>query len=137
MPAEYDLAVEVYLKPQDLPLISIGNDVRLRFDGWPAIVISGWPESSTGVFVGEVVAIDQFISDNGYYRILLSPNNEDKDWPGQLRVGTGTNAFILLNDVPIWYELWRQLNGFPPDFYQSKQNDKSEVKRKAPLKSVK
>jgi hypothetical protein len=22
----------------------------------------------------------------------------------------------MLNNVPIWYELWRQLNGFPPDY---------------------
>lgn len=137
MPAKYDLAVEIYLKPQDLPLLRIGDRVRLRFDGWPAIVISGWPESSTGVFSGNVVAIDRFISDNGYYRILISPTETEKAWPEKLRVGTGTNAFLLLNDVPIWYEIWRQLNGFPPEFYEEDKNKKSEIKRKAPLKSVK
>jgi hypothetical protein len=141
MPDVYDLAVEVYMKPQDIPLLNIGIDVRLRFDGWPAIVISGWPESSTGVFTGKIVAIDRFISENGYYRILLSPGDINKDWPERLRVGTGANAFILLNQVPIWYEIWRQLNGFPPDFYQKESDDddtgKTEVKRKAPLKSVK
>ena len=88
MPANYELAVEVYLKPQDLPIVNIGNEVRLRFDGWPAIVISGWPESSTGVFSGEIVAIDQFISENGFYRILISPINAEKRWPELLRVGT-------------------------------------------------
>lgn len=137
MPAKYDLAVEIYSKPQDLPLLNLGDLVQLRFDGWPAIVISGWPESSTGVFSGRIVAIDKFISDNGYYRILISPNKEKKDWPERLSVGTGVNAFILLNEVPIWYEVWRQLNGFPPDFYKSENEDKSEIKRKAPLKSVK
>ena len=137
MPAKYDLAVEVYLKPQDIPLLQIDDHVRLRFDGWPAIVISGWPESSTGIFSGKIVAIDQFLSDNGYYRIMISPDRSEKDWPAQLRVGTGTNAFILLNDVPIWYEIWRQLNGFPPDFYQSADTKEQEIKRKAPLKSVK
>lgn len=137
MPAIYDLAIEMYLRPQDLPLISIGNQVRLRFDGWPAIVISGWPESSTGLFSGEVVAMDQFISDNGFYRLLISPDNTEKKWPKQLRVGTGAKAFILLKDVPIWYEVWRQLNGFPADFYQKKEKNKTEIKRKAPLKSVK
>lgn len=141
MPDVYDLAVEVYMKPQDIPLLNLGIDVRLRFDGWPAIVISGWPESSTGVFTGKIVAIDRFISENGFYRILLSPGDANKDWPERLRVGTGTNAFILLNEVPIWYEIWRQLNGFPPDFYQKESGDdsgnKTEVKRKAPLKSVK
>ncbi len=137
MPQTYDLAVEIYLKPQDLPLLSIGNDVRLRFDGWPAIVISGWPETSTGVFSGKVVVIDRFISENGYYRVMISPNEIEKKWPDILRVGTGANAFILLKDVPIWYEIWRQLNGFPADFYKKTTSNKGELKRKAPLKSVK
>ena len=137
MPAKYDLAVEIYSKPQDLPLLNLGDLVQLRFDGWPAIVISGWPESSTGVFKGKIVAIDKFISDNGYYRILISPSKEEKDWPEKLSVGTGANAFILLNEVPIWYEVWRQLNGFPPDFYKLEKEKQTEIKRKAPLKSVK
>lgn len=137
MPSKYDLAIEVYLRPQDLPLISKGNDVNLRFDGWPAIVISGWPESSTGVFSGAVVAIDQIISENGFYRILISPNDVEKEWPAELRVGTGANAFILLKDVPIWYEIWRQLNGFPPDFYQEGVEETPDLKLKAPLKSIK
>lgn len=137
MPSKYDLAIEAYMKPQDLPLLSIGNNVRLRFDGWPAIVISGWPESSTGVFSGDIVAIDQFISDNGFYRILISPDKTEKDWPEELRVGTGVSAFILLNEVPIWYEVWRQLNGFPPDFYQKEKEKEESIKRKAPIKSVK
>ena len=136
MPEEYDLAAEVYVKPQDLPLLTIGNRARLRFDGWPAIVISGWPESSTGVFSGNIVAIDRYINEEGFYRVLISPSPSDKVWPVRLRVGTGTKAFMLLSDVPIWYELWRQLNGFPPDFYGD-DNLSSDVKRKAPLKSVK
>ena len=137
MPAKYDLAVEIYLKPQDMPLLHNDDLVQIRFDGWPAIVISGWPESSTGVFSGRIVAIDRFISENGFYRILVSPNKEKKDWPERLSVGTGANAFILLKEVPIWYEIWRQLNGFPPDFYKSTQEKKTDVKRKAPIKSVK
>jgi len=137
MPAEYDLAIEIYVKPQDLPLLSPGNRTRIKFDGWPALVISGWPEASTGIFTGEVVAIDRMISTNGFYRILISPHSEEKAWPENLRVGTGTNTFILLNNVPIWYEIWRQLNGFPPDFYKTEKTMPGEVKRKAPLKSVK
>lgn len=137
MPANYDLAVEVYVKPQDLPLLDLGNSVRLRFDGWPAIVISGWPKGSTGIFAGKISAIDQFISDNGYYRLLISPSNEEKAWPSKLRVGTGTSTFMLLKDVHIWYEIWRQLNGFPPDFYQKNEKTQKDIKRKAPLKSVK
>jgi hypothetical protein len=32
-------------------------------------------------------------------------------------VGGGAVGFALMSDVPIWYELWRQVNGFPPDLY--------------------
>ncbi|MDO6737206.1 HlyD family secretion protein [Wenyingzhuangia sp. 2_MG-2023] len=141
MPADYDLAVEVYVKPQDLPLLKMNDHSRLRFDGWPAMVISGWPEKSTGIFSGRIFAIDQHISENGKYRVLIAPDEKEKKWPENLRVGTGTYTFILLKDVPVWYELWRNLNGFPPDFYRDnndRQSGESEsIKKKAPLKSVK
>ena len=137
MPDQYDLAVEVFVKPVDLPLLQIGSNARIRFDGWPAIVISGWPEGSTGVFSGNIVAIDRFINDKGFYRILISPDEQEKGWPQELRVGTGASSFLLLKDVPIWYEMWRQLNGFPPEFYDLGDEEKKEIKRKAPLKSVK
>ncbi len=137
MPEKYDLAVELYVRPIDLPLLDTDQEVRLRFDGWPAIVISGWPKQSTGVFTGRIFAVDRFIGENGLYRVLVQPENAVKEWPDKLRVGTGTNGFILLNNVPIWYELWRQLNGFPPDFYVTEKGKNEELKRKAPLKSVK
>jgi len=138
VPSDYDLAIEAYVQPQDLPLLQIGETARLRFDGWPAIVISGWPETSTGIFTGSIVAIDRFISINGQYRIMISPDKDiEKKWPPELRVGTGTNAFILLNDVPIWYEIWRQLNGFPPEYYQGTDEKNKAVKRKAPIKFIK
>lgn len=137
VPEKYDLAIEIYVKPQDIPLLHLGNQVQLRFDGWPAVIISGWPESSTGIFQGDVVAIDRYISDNGNYRVMVSPDNKKKNWPAQLSIGTGAQAFLLLKKVPIWYEIWRQLNGFPPDYYQEGENQENEVKRKAPIKSVK
>lgn len=137
MPDRYDLAIELYVKPLDLPLLQMGNTVRMQFDGWPAIVFRGWPNASFGTFSGQIVAIDRFISDNGKYRILISPNDPQKPWPELIRVGSGARAFILLNDVPVWYELWRQLNGFPPDFYEKDNGDNPDIKRKAPLKSVK
>jgi hypothetical protein len=118
MPARFDLAVELYVRPMDMPLINKGQPVRFLFDGWPAIVFSGWPNTSYGTFGGRVVAIDNFISPNGRYRILVGPDPEDAPWPDALRVGSGAVGFALLKDVRIWYELWRQLNGFPPDLYQ-------------------
>lgn len=117
MPAQFDLAVELYVRPMDMPLITKGQKVRFMFDGWPSIVFSGWPNRSYGTFGGEVVAIDNFISPNGKYRILVGPDTSDAPWPTALRVGGGAVGFALMSNVPIWYELWRQINGFPPDLY--------------------
>lgn len=118
MPARWDLAVEMYIQPMDLPLVKKGQDVQIQFDGWPAIVFAGWPNISYGTYGGEVYAIDNFISENGKYRVLVAPDPEEQPWPDALRVGSGTTNLLLLKDVSIGYELWRQLNGFPPDYYQ-------------------
>lgn len=118
MPAKYDLAVETFVRPIDLPLLHIDEKVRVQFDGWPAIVFSGWPNLSYGTYGAKVVAIENFISDNGKYRILLAPDSEDQAWPEAVRVGSGARTIALLEDVPIWFELWRQLNGFPPNYYR-------------------
>lgn len=125
MPADYQLAVEMYVKPIDLPLMHPGQEVQIQFDGWPAIVFSGWPNSSFGTYSGKVVAIDNFIGPSNKYRILITPNPDAAPWPEGIRVGSGASTMALLKDVPIWYELWRQLNGFPPDFYQSTDNPTS------------
>ena len=96
MPAEYDIAVETFVNPIDLPLLKKGEKVRVWFDGWPTIVFSGWPDMSYGTFGGRVVAIENFISDNGKYRVLIAPDpNEDK-WPQQLSIGSGAQTIALL-----------------------------------------
>ncbi len=117
IPADINMAVEMYVDPMDLPLINKGQTVRFIFDGWPAFVFTGWPNASYGTFPGKVYAIDNFISTNGKYRMLVVPDTTDLSWPKNIRVGTGAEGIALLNDVPIWYELWRRFNGFPPDFY--------------------
>lgn len=122
MPANYDMAVETFVEPIDLPLIHLGEEVRIQFDGWPAIIFKGWPNASVGTYGGKVVAIETFISQNGKYRILLAPDPDTEPWPKDLRVGSGANTIALLEDVPIWFELWRQLNGFPPNYYQPETN---------------
>ena len=122
MPADYELAVETFVRPIDLPLIHIDEKVRVQFDGWPAIVFSGWPNVSYGTYGAKVVAIETFISDNGKYRVLLAPDPEDHEWPKAIRIGSGARTFALLEDVPIWFELWRQLNGFPPNYYNPNYN---------------
>jgi multidrug resistance efflux pump len=125
MPSRYDLAVALFIEPIDLPLIARGQNVQFRFDGWPAIAFSGWPNLAHGTFSGEVVAIDNFISKNGKYRILVAPNPREEPWPEELRVGAGADGIALLKDVPVWYEVWRQLNGFPPDYYKIEEETKS------------
>jgi len=117
VPNSFKYAVELFLKPMDLALINKGQDVRLQFDGYPAIVFSGWPNSSYGTFAGKISAIETNRNENGQFRVLIIPDMTEKNWPSNLKIGTGAQGFALLNDVPIWYELWRQLNGFPPDFY--------------------
>lgn len=118
MPANYEIAVEMYVDPMDFPLLNKGEKVRVWFDGWPTIVFSGWPNMSYGTFGGLVVAKENFISENGKYRVLIAPDSNDKKWPEQLSIGAGTETIALLDDVPIWFEIWRTLNGFPPNFYQ-------------------
>ena len=117
IPSKYDVAVEIYVEPIDLPLIHEGSHIQLQFDGWPALVFGGWPNLSRGTFTGRVASFDKAASPNGKFRVLILPDPETPDWPKILRLGTGVYGIALLNDVPVWYELWRNLNGFPPEFY--------------------
>jgi multidrug resistance efflux pump len=131
MPAKYDIAVETYVSPNDFPLIQKGEKVRVWFDGWPTIVFSGWPNLSYGTFGGKIVAIENFISENGKYRILIAPDETDKHkWPKQLSIGSGAQTMALLNEVPIWFEVWRTLNGFPPNYYKATKEKSKDVSEK-------
>ncbi|KAA9339438.1 HlyD family efflux transporter periplasmic adaptor subunit [Hymenobacter busanensis] len=133
MPHRPQLAAELYVQPMDIPLLAVGRRVRLQFDGWPALVFSGWPGTSFGTFAGRVAVIDNLDS-KGRYRILVTPEPGSEPWPQPLRVGSGVYGWALLDDVPIWYELWRQLNGFPPNFvgYQKGSPDKPDKKAAEP-----
>ena len=126
MPANFDIAVETYISPVDFPLIHKGEKVRVWFDGWPSIVFSGWRGASFGTFGGVIVAKENFISENGKYRVLIAPDKNDKVWPKQLSIGAGTQTIALLNNVPIWFEIWRTLNGFPPNFYEPTPTEKTK-----------
>lgn len=130
MPANYELAVEMYVRPIDLPLIHVGEKVRVQFDGWPAIVFSGWPNVSYGTYGSKIIAIENFISDNGMYRVLIAPDENTEPWPQAIRVGSGARTIALLENVPIWFELWRQINSFPPNFYQPEGKADSKDKKK-------
>lgn len=120
VPAQVNYAVEIYVKPVDLPLVKPGQKVMCAFDGFPAIVFSGWPNSSYGVFAGEVIAVESNIDANGLFKALVVEDKDTKPWPAQIKIGAGVQAIAILNDVPVWYELWRNINGFPPDYYTVK-----------------
>jgi multidrug resistance efflux pump len=132
VPTDVQYAVEMFVRPVDLPLVSKGQRVRFLFDGFPAIVFSGWPQASYGTFEGEVSAVESSVNDNGKFRVLVKESAGLKPWPRQLMMGTGAMGIALLKDVPIWYELWRNINGFPPDYYKpaSKPYDEKVASKK-------
>lgn len=131
VPEKVDYAVEIYIKPVDLPLVKEGQRVMCIFDGFPAIVFSGWPNSSYGTFAGKVIAVENNISANGMFKALVIQDRNEKQWPPKIKMGTGVQGIAILHDVPIWYELWRNINGFPPDYYEVKTTAKSAGDEKA------
>jgi multidrug resistance efflux pump len=124
VPTKLDYVVEMFIKPVDLPLINIGQKVRFTFDGFPAIVFSGWPEGSYGTFGGKIVAVENSIDSKGMFRVLVAEDASDRKWPKQLKIGSGAQGIAILKDVPVWYEFWRNINGFPADYYIIKGNNK-------------
>ena len=130
VPDEVEHAVQLYIDPMDLPLISKGQKVRFIFDGFPAIVFSGWPKGSIGTFGGKVAAIETNVSPNGKFRVLVKEDDPNRPWPKQLRMGGGAKGIALLKDVQVYYELWRLINGFPPEYYQSEINSNNGSKKK-------
>lgn len=126
VPNAVEYAVELFVKPVDIPLIQKGQKIRFMFDGFPAIVFSGWPEGSFGTFGGVVTSVESAVSSNGLFRVLAKRDSADKLWPKRLSIGAGANAMALLKDVPIWYELWRNINGFPPDYYLQKKEKEAK-----------
>jgi multidrug efflux pump subunit AcrA (membrane-fusion protein) len=125
------LAAEMYVRAMDVPLIQRGRTVRLQFDGWPAIQFTGWPSAAVGTFGGFVTVIDVVSTTSGKYRLLVRPSqpqNGDQPWPKQLRLGSGVQGWVILDSVPVWYEIWRQLNGFPPALGTEPTGDNTPVK---------
>ncbi len=129
VPDNNNVAVEIFVRPVDLPLVHAGGEVRLIFDGYPVILFAGgWPNQSFGTFPGKIRAVENTINDEGLFRVIVEEDPKGKRWPKQLRIGSGAQGIALLNDVPVWYELWRNINGFPPDYYRGKtaKKDKNE-----------
>ena len=125
IPQTEERFVEAWIDGMDMPLIAprgsasgsgVGSRVRLQFEGWPAVQFVGWPSVAVGTFGGEVISIDAVDDGAGRFRIVIRPDPADAPWPDTqyLRQGVRVKAWVLLRTVPLWQEVWRQLNGFPP-----------------------
>ena len=112
-----DPAIELYINGNDIPLIHQGRKVRIQFEGWPVIQFSGWPSIAIGTFSGEVTSVDPSVSENGKFRIIIKRDGIH-DWPDArfLRHGAKVYGWVTLNKVSVAYEIWRQINSFPPIF---------------------
>lgn len=116
VPEVSSAVVELWVDGNDMPLISPGRKVRLQFEGWPAVQFVGWPSVAVGTYGGVVQLVDPTDDGNGKFRLLVAPDPGDMQWPDgrYLRQGVRTKGWVLLNNVPVAAEVWRQINGFPP-----------------------
>ena len=125
VPDTNDRVVELLLNGIDAPLVLAYAErtghmphVRLQFEGWPAVQFSGWPELAIGTFGGRIRQVDAASSGGGKFRVLVEPEQRlvGDPWPDPqfLRQGNQAIGWVFLNRVPLGYEIWRRLNGFPP-----------------------
>ncbi len=119
-PTSTDKAIEMTADGLDAPLLNVGRKVRILFYGIPAIPLPAWPELMAGTYSGIIKVIDQVDDGKGNFRFWVVPDPEDRPWPDQTHVRQGTKAmgWVILNRVPLWYELWRRFNLFPPDYQE-------------------
>ncbi len=118
-PEGAERVAELFIDGRDVALVKPGAEVRLVFEGWPVVQFSGWPSIAVGTFIGEVISIDPAAQANGQFRVLVGePEGLEHPWPDitYIRFGAAVRGWILLETVPLGFELWRQLNNFPPRF---------------------
>jgi hypothetical protein len=119
-PASADKAVEMVADGIDAPLLNVGRKVKILFYGIPAIPLPAWPELMAGTYQGVIKVVDQVDDGKGNFRFWVVPDPEEKPWPPQehVRQGTKVMGWVILNRVPLWYEMWRRFNLFPPDYQE-------------------
>ncbi|MEM7661530.1 MAG: HlyD family efflux transporter periplasmic adaptor subunit [Pseudomonadota bacterium] len=121
VPEAPERVVEIFVDGRDIALVQMGAKARIQFEGWPAVQFSGWPSVAVGTFGGIVTAVDPSAQPGGRFRVLISEDTDDVNpWPEEryVRFGATVRAWVLLETVPVGYELWRQLNNFPPELSQ-------------------
>ena len=116
VPDTEERAVALMVDGRDAALILPGTPVRLEFEGWPAVQVSGWPKVALGTFAGKVAFVDPIDDGTGTFRVMVLPNEAEQTWPSPrfLRQGSSVRGWVLLEEVTVGYEIWRILNGFPP-----------------------
>jgi len=122
VPGTDDRAAAIMIRDYDAPLLSVGNPVRLAISGWPSLQFVGWPSVAVGTFAGRISVIDAVDDGKHFYRIIVVPDRKaiaqkkEEPWPSvkYLRPGAQATGWVLLSNVPLWYEVWRQFNGFQP-----------------------
>ncbi len=120
-PLAADPAIEMVAEGLDSPLLTPGRKVRILFFGVPAIPLPAWPGLMAGTRGGIIKVVDQIDDGKGNYRFWVVPDPEDSQpWPEQTQVRQGTKVlgWVIMNRVPLWYELWRRFNFFPPDYLE-------------------
>ena len=117
-------AVQVWVNGNDAPLIAPGRHTRLQFEGWPAAQFSGWPSVAIGTFGGTVALVDPTDDGAGKFRVVIVPDDNDEPGPDYpyLRQGVRVHGWVLLDQVPLGYEMWRRMNGFPPSLKSKAQS---------------
>lgn len=133
VPETTDLAIEMKIAGNDLPLIAEGDPVRLQFEGFPAVQSVGWPSTAVGTFPGKVNRIYPTDDGLGNFRVIVTPPDgvlAEEAWPDRryIRQGVRVNGWVLLGQVTLGYEIWRQLNGFAPE---NKAGDQPVMKDKS------
>ena len=131
IPETSQKAVELLVPGNDMPLVQVGQEVRLQFEGWPAVQIPAWPSVAVGTFSGIVSTVDATDDGKGKFRILIVPNDDDQPWPSDqyLRQGVRANGWVMLNKVTLGFEIWRQLNGFPVAISDKEPETKESAKK--------
>lgn len=116
IPDGVERSVALIVNGFDAPLVYPGRKVRLQFDGWPMFQFSGWPGASLGTFAGEVEFVEPIADASGRFQVWIREDLSEGGWPEEryVRLGSRVRGWVLLEEVRLGYELWRQLNAFPP-----------------------
>ena len=115
VPANTGRVVEIFIDGRDVALVKPGDVTRIQFEGWPAVQFSGWPSVAIGTFGGRVISVDHSAQVDGRFRVLIAEDRSEVGaWPEEryVRFGAAVQAWVLLETVPVGYEIWRQLNNF-------------------------